>query len=57
MTKKDVKEFIRDSLGEIKLELIKSAKEGRTVELSILITVIEVIQSELLKKLEEGEDE
>lgn len=57
MTKKDVKEFIRDSLGEIKLKLIKSAKEGRTVELSILITVIEVIQSELLKKLEEGEDE
>ena len=57
MTKKDVKEFIRDSLGEIKLKLIKSANEGRTVELSILITVIEVIQSELLKKLEEGEDE
>lgn len=57
MTKKDVKEFIRDSLGEIKLKLIKSAKEGQTVELSILITVIEVIQSELLKKLEEGEDE
>ena len=57
MTKKDVKEFIRDSLGEIKLKLIKNANEGRTVELSILITVIEVIQSELLKKLEEGEDE
>ena len=57
MTKKDVKEFIRDSLGEIKLKIIKSAKEGRTVELSILITVNEVIQSELLKKLEEGEDE
>lgn len=57
MTEKDVKEFIRDSLGEIKLKLIKSAKEGQTVELSILITVIEVIQSELLKKLEEGEDE
>ena len=57
MTKKDVKEFIRDSIEEIKLELMKEAKQSQTIQLSILLMIIDAIQSELLKKLEEGEDE
>lgn len=57
MTKKDVKEFIRDSIEEMKLEVMKSAKEGQTVELSVLIMIIDMIQSQLLSRLEEGEDE
>lgn len=57
MTKKDVKEFIRDSIEEMKLEVMKSAKEGQTAELSVLIMIIDMIQSQLLSRLEEGEDE
>lgn len=56
MTKKDVKEFIRDSIEEIKLELMKEAKEGQTIELSVLLMIIDAIQSELLSRLEEGEE-
>ena len=56
MTKKDVKEFIRDSIEEMKLEVMKSAKEGQTVELSVLIMIIDMIQSQLLSRLEEGEE-
>lgn len=56
MTKKDVKEFIRDSIEEMKLEVMKSAKEGQTVELSVLIMIIDIIQSNLLNRLEEGEE-
>lgn len=59
MTKKDVKEFILDSIEEIKLELMRNAEKGQMVKLSILIMVIEIIQSALLsrlEKLEEGEE-
>ena len=56
MTKKDVKDFILDSIEEIKLELMKEAKQSQTIQLSVLIMIIDAIQSELLKKLEEGEE-
>lgn len=59
MTKKDVKEFIRDSIEEIRLELMTNAEEGQMVRLSISLMIIDVIQSKLLsrlEKLEEGEE-
>lgn len=56
MTKKDVKEFIRDSVEEIKLELMKEAKQSQTIQLSILLMIIDAIQSELLNRLEKGEE-
>lgn len=56
MKKEEVKKLINDAVRDVKNDILEQATSGEIIQASILNTVIDVLEGEIIKKLDEREE-
>lgn len=56
MKKEEVKKFINDAVRDVKNDILEQATSGEIIQASILNTVIDMLEGEIIKKLDEREE-